>query len=278
MQNLIYFSLALAPIITIILFIYFKDKYKKEPFLLLFFCFLGGMISIIPAIIIEMAVEHIGLDKSDNIWITAIYAIAIVGFFEELVKFLVVRIIVYKHSEFNEPFDGIVYAVMVSMGFAAVENVFYVFYSNTPGTTALIRAFTAVPAHAVFAIIMGYYIGMARFTFSRKRSRYLWKGLIAASLLHGLYDFFLFQRLSVYLTIVSLVILIIAIIFSFRAMKIRQRMSPFKKQLSLHKKLTETHTSDEIALKKLKIFRNIARLKLEKKKAKKDDKPSPEDF
>jgi len=278
MQTLLYTSLALAPIFTIILFIYFKDKYKKEPFRLLFYCFIGGIISIIPPIIIENAVGFIGLDKSDNWIITAIYAIGVVGFIEELSKFFVIRIIVYKNAEFNEPFDGIVYAVLVSMGFAAVENVFYVFNSPTPEITALIRALTAVPAHAVFAILMGFYIGMARFTFKRKRIRYLLQGIIVAVLFHGLYDFFLFQKESIYLSIVALVVLSLAVFLSLRAIKIRQRMSPFKKQLSKHKKLSDTLTKEEMTMKKLRIFKNIAKLRLEKKNAKKGNKPSQEEF
>jgi protease PrsW len=278
MQTLLYTSLALAPIFTIILFIYFKDKYKKEPFRLLFYCFIGGIISIIPPIIIENAVEFIGLEKSDNWVITAIYAIGVVGFIEELSKFFVLRIIVYKNAEFNEPFDGIVYAVLVSMGFAAVENVFYVFNSTTPGITALIRALTAVPAHAVFAILMGFYIGMARFTFKRRRLRYLLQGIFVAVLFHGLYDFFLFQKESIYLSIMALVVLSLAVFLSLRAIKIRQRMSPFKKQLSKHKKLSDTLTKEEMAMKKLRIFKNIAKSKLEKRKSKQGNKPSQEEF
>ena len=77
----------------------------------------------------------------------------------------------YRKKEFDEPFDGIVYAVMVGMGFATVENISYV--SQYGLMTGIMRLFMAVPAHASFAIIMGYFMGKARF--SAKKENFLLK-------------------------------------------------------------------------------------------------------
>jgi RsiW-degrading membrane proteinase PrsW (M82 family) len=70
--------------------------------------------------------------------------------------------VLYNNKNFNEPFDGIVYAVIVSMGFATIENIIYVFQYGF--ATGILRLFTAVPAHAAFGILMGYFLGKAKFT------------------------------------------------------------------------------------------------------------------
>jgi RsiW-degrading membrane proteinase PrsW (M82 family) len=81
---------------------------------------------------------------------------------EELSKFLVVRYFCYPQKRFDEPLDGIVYSVMVSMGFATIENVNYVFTHGY--STAFVRMFLSVPAHATFGVVMGYFIGKAKLT------------------------------------------------------------------------------------------------------------------
>ena len=154
-------SLAIAPIFAIILFVYYRDKFEKEPIHLLIKCFLFGVLSIIPAIIIEIIPGFSDYDVANNIAITVIYAFCFVGLGEEFSKFFFIRIYIYRKKDFNEPFDGIIYAVMVSMGFATAENIFYVI--NGGLSTGFVRMFTAVPAHAAFAIIMGYYVGLAKF-------------------------------------------------------------------------------------------------------------------
>jgi len=104
---------------------------------------------------------------------------------EEGFKFLVFLLLVWNNKEFNEKFDGIVYAVFISLGFAGVENILYVSGDITIG---LSRALTAVPAHALFGVTMGYYYGLARF-YPMERGRYLKKALFWPVLLHGFYDF-----------------------------------------------------------------------------------------
>ena len=223
---LILIALTLGPVVAIIMFIYFKDKYEKEPLGLLLFSFFLGMLSTLPAIGLELLGEAFGFKESSNLLQTAIYAFIVVGFSEEFSKFIFLRWVIFPNKEFNEPYDGIVYAVMISMGFAAVENVMYVMKGGMH--VALLRAFTAVPAHAVFAVIMGYYVGAAKFTFRASRIKYLVIGLLAATLFHGAYDFFLFQQLHGLLAILAFIVLILGIILSFKAIKVNQRLSPFR--------------------------------------------------
>ena len=125
---------------------------------------------------------------------------------------------------FNEPFDGIVYAVMVSMGFAAVENVMYVLQGGMD--VALVRAFSAVPAHATFGIIMGFFMGKAKF--SKNRIMWNFTGLMSAILFHGAYDFFLFINFIPGISIGAFISLIIGIILSKKAIKLHQDISHFK--------------------------------------------------
>ena len=216
--------LAVAPSIAIGLFVYLKDKYEKEPVLLMVKCFFLGVFSIIPPILIELTFQYCGIYISRDIFITLIYAFVAVGFSEELSKFLMLRYGVYKKQAFNEPMDGIVYAVFISLGFATAENIMYV---STGGfTVAILRMFTAVPAHGAFAILMVFFVGKAKFSFHPKT--YMLLGLIVATLVHGFYDFFLFQLNIISLRLVSMGVLLLAIFFSILAIRSHVRNSPFR--------------------------------------------------
>lgn len=106
---------------------------------------------------------------------------------EEIFKFLVLWLYAMRHSEFDEPMDGIVYGVTASLGFATLENILYV--AEGGGTSAFLRAFTAVPGHAFLGAIMGYYAGRAHAAPAAARRALLTRALVIPTLLHGLYDF-----------------------------------------------------------------------------------------
>jgi protease PrsW len=161
----------------------------------------------------------------ENILSISVKAFIIVAFTEEWCKYLMVRYYAYRQPEFDEPFDGIVYAVMVSMGFATIENIGYVMQHGL--ATAIIRMFLSVPAHAGFAILMGYYMGKAKFN---PGSRFLtmMRGLFLAVFFHGAFDFFLFLRdnsliqkniSDIFLVGGAIVIFIIALHFSRKAIR-----------------------------------------------------------
>ena len=141
-------ALSLAPVAIIILYIYVKDKYEKEPKRILISSFLlGAFVSVIITTILYVFFDYfLPLPNETSIWQQFIKAFFIVALIEEFSKYVVVRYFAQPKKAFNEPFDGIVYAVMVSMGFAALENILYV--TNGGYQVALLRAFTAVPAHA----------------------------------------------------------------------------------------------------------------------------------
>src|SRR4030095_1130012 len=188
-------ALALAPGFAIIFYFYLKDEFDREPFKNLLISFGLGILSTIPAALIQIYFESELQHRlrPDSPLFYALYAFLVVGFGEELCKFFMLRSYAYRKMAFNEPFDGIVYSVMVSMGFATLENVFYVMEGGM--STALVRMFISVPAHACFGVIMGYHVGLAKFD-RPNGVRHLATGLIQASIFHGAFDFFLFLQKS----------------------------------------------------------------------------------
>jgi RsiW-degrading membrane proteinase PrsW (M82 family) len=189
---MVLFAVSIAPGIAISLYFFFKDEYNREPRKHVIISFFLGMLSALMAGVIESTALFItGDNGSESILFTALKAFLIVGFTEEWCKYVMVRKYAFPKPEFDEPFDGIVYAVMVSMGFATLENIMYVMEHGL--TTGIARMFLSVPAHASFAVLMGYYLGMARFKQIEKRS-YLLRGVLAATFFHGCFDFFLFLQ------------------------------------------------------------------------------------
>lgn len=182
-----YIILAAAPGLAICILIFYRDLYNKEPLLNLIISFVLGCLSILPAMFFEEAFKSANDGTTAGL---ALFAYGIVGFSEEFSKFLGLRLYSYNQRAFNEPLDGIVYAVMVSMGFATVENILYAIkYQDM--NVVLLRMVLTVPAHATFAIIMGYFVGKAKF--ERKNSFMLMlTGLVGAIFFHGTFDFFLF--------------------------------------------------------------------------------------
>ncbi len=217
-------GLAVAPGAAISLYVYFRDKYEKEPLALLLKSFFAGFFVVIPTAMIEMALfDLFPLDQTVLVN-AAVNNFLFIGLTEELCKYVCLFTIAYPKQDFNEPFDGITYAVMVSMGFATAENIMYVMSGGLH--VALLRIFTAVPAHASFGVLMGYFVGLAKF---KNNSRtMLTLGLATATLFHGAYDFFLTIDSIELIALGALVSLLVGIRLSFKAMRILNEHSPFR--------------------------------------------------
>ncbi|WP_138434392.1 PrsW family intramembrane metalloprotease [Winogradskyella algicola] len=217
---------AIAPIFTIIIYIYFQDKYEKEPVGLLIANFLfGAVVSILIVIILYLITgRFIPITDEYSVWQQFIQAFVVVALSEEFSKYVIVKYFAQPKKAFNEPYDGIIYAVMVSMGFACTENIMYVLQGGYE--TAILRAFTAVPAHATFGILMGYFMGLAKF--SNNRIKLNMAGLFLAVLFHGAYDFFLFIRFIPGISVGAFVSLIIGVLLSRKAIRRHQDNSTFK--------------------------------------------------
>jgi RsiW-degrading membrane proteinase PrsW (M82 family) len=220
-------ALALAPGVAIAIYIYLKDKHEREPLSLLLISFLYGVLSTAITLFISLPLDFIFLINEQNVvhqFGNAFFKVALV---EEFSKFIFIRFILYNNKNFNEPFDGIVYACMVGMGFATLENIIYVFQYGAP--TGFIRIFTAVPAHATFAVLMGYFLGKAKFT-HRKELYYSFLALLIPTAFHGAYDYFWFIAYVPGIWIGAILSLIVALILSSKAIKLHQQSSPFINQ------------------------------------------------
>lgn len=166
--------------------------YNPEPRMKLVISFILGALVVIPAAFIEQAATPY---FNNTISSTAFFAYGVVALTEETGKFLVLRYYAYPKQSFDEPLDGIVYGIMASMGFATIENILYV--SQNGFGTAIIRMFLSVPAHATFAVLMGYYAGKAKFN-PQQSFALLFTGLLIAVFFHGTFDFLLFLQKSPY--------------------------------------------------------------------------------
>ncbi len=217
-------ALAVAPCVALGIFIYWRDKFDKEPIRLLALSFFLGVLSCIPAffggLFLDKWFPTAGMGMTGLFIHTFIY----IGLMEEGSKFLFAVLVPYRRPAFNEPYDGITYAVMVSLGFATFENILYV--SSGGIQVALLRMFTAVPAHVTFGVIMGYFLGLAKF----KNNSFALKmvGLGGAAALHGFYDFSLFSAGQYPLMILGAVLsLVLGLALSLRAIHLHRKNSPF---------------------------------------------------
>jgi RsiW-degrading membrane proteinase PrsW (M82 family) len=229
MNALFLLALAVAPGVAIITYLYLKDKHEPEPLGLLFTSFLYGVASAFVTLFISWPLEAILVFNSQNVihqFGNAFFKVALV---EEFSKFIFIRFILFNNKNFNEPFDGIIYAGMVGMGFATFENILYVFNYGAP--TGFLRMFTAVPAHATFAILMGYYLGIAKFT-KRNQLSNTFMALFIATAFHGAYDYFWFISYIPGIWVGAILSLITAIILSRKAIRLHQQASPFINQQS----------------------------------------------
>ncbi|MEZ4947021.1 MAG: PrsW family glutamic-type intramembrane protease [Cyclobacteriaceae bacterium] len=223
MSLLALLAIAMAPGVAIGVYIYLKDHHEKEPISLLIKSFFYGVFSTFVTLFISGIISQFVTINEVDVSEQAVNAFVIVALVEEFSKFIFVRGILYRNKNFNEPFDGIVYAVMVSMGFATFENIFYVAEGGL--SVALTRMFTAVPAHATFGILMGYFLGKAKF--EHKKSYYAFHALGIATLFHGAYDYFLFISFVPGIWLGAIASLVLGIYLSKKAIKIHQLASPF---------------------------------------------------
>ena len=184
---LLLFGIAVLPVVVLMIYIYRQDKYQKEPLTSLVKAFIGGMAAILLDILIVKGIDALlgNTAIANTVFFTAFLE---AGIPEEFSKFLIFMILIWRDKNFDEYFDGIVYATFIGLGFACVENISYVFSYGFG--TGVVRALLSVPGHFLFGVVMGYFLSMAKFK-TEKRGSYLWSGLLLAMLAHGLFDWLL---------------------------------------------------------------------------------------
>ncbi len=188
MSIILVLTAALLPAILLWLYIWKKDP-QPEPTSWLVKAVVWGVVICIPVSVIEMGIESVMFGVGDNpstLTGTTAMAFLVAALPEELFKLLALWLVLRKNPYFDEHFDGIVYAVCVGLGFAAIENIFYVFSEEEWVTIAISRALLAVPGHYAFAILMGYYYSVYHFVdHSPKVAACILLVPVAA---HGVYD------------------------------------------------------------------------------------------
>ncbi|MBR2067580.1 MAG: PrsW family intramembrane metalloprotease [Solobacterium sp.] len=185
---------AVAPAIFWMIYIYRKDKLEREPISLLIRMVFGGILSAFAAIILEMIVGYIEAFifvnvRMDIVLMTFITAMD-VGIVEECCKYFFLKKFSWKNKNFNYSFDGVVFAVFTSLGFALFENILYVF--NYGIEVAGPRALLTIPAHMTFGVFMGVYYGKAKsyevINNAHQVKKCLRNGVLFAIVTHGIYD------------------------------------------------------------------------------------------
>ena len=229
-------SLTFLPSIVILLFFTLSDKFKEPKGMILTIFFLGFLICLPAGILNELSNKFFfdRLNYSEDLTRSFLGP----AWAEELLKFLILYLIVLKRDEFNEPMDGLVYGVVVSLGFATYENYTYVYewaamiaeekdynLADFSYYIALGRSYSAVPMHGLNGAIMGYYFGMYVFTGERK---YLTLSLILPFLFHGIYNYLSWPNL--------MIIVIVLLIFSlYLHSKLKKKQLIKKKEKELKK-------------------------------------------
>ncbi|MDQ0088142.1 RsiW-degrading membrane proteinase PrsW (M82 family) [Paenibacillus anaericanus] len=185
---MLFFSIgiaAVAPGIALLTYFYLKDKYDSEPLHMVMKMFFLGFLIVLPVMILQRGLE---IWLGDSPFVSAFIISAGV---EEAMKWFVLFHLIYNHTEFDEPYDGIVYAAAISLGFATVENVIFALASQVSVGALLIRALLPVSGHAMFGVMMGYYMGRAKFSTGNRTAKYLLFSLMLPMLWHGVYDWVL---------------------------------------------------------------------------------------
>lgn len=182
---------AIAPVLFMLHFVYVRDRFERDPLWRVLVVYFVSFLTVIPAAWFESVFA--GIEKWGLIGI-AVSAWLIIALSEETVKYWALKLLAVPMKSFNEVYDGILYGVAASLGFATVENILYVFMSEGQGmTVAVLRAVLSVPGHALWGVMMGYYVGLAKFESDpRRKGQLVRQGLWTAVFWHGLYDFFAF--------------------------------------------------------------------------------------
>lgn len=202
MKSILYFILipALLPVVLILRYVYLLDKNEREPLGFVLKIVVLGAVFSIPCAAVErfmMSLIASVYDPAtiDYAWMENTVGVALV---EEFSKWLVLMLFVWKNKNFDYRYDGVVYAVSASLGFAALENILYVISYGTG--VSIGRAIFAIPGHATFGVFMGYWLSRAKnFWLDSKIIRMRICKLFSLAipmLIHGAYDFLLSEQVA----------------------------------------------------------------------------------
>lgn len=188
-------TVAIAPGLALFSYLYLRKQIAKEPSRSLFHTFLYGAIMTFPILFIQHVFEE------ENVFLSEFLRnVVFTSGLEEFFKWFVLLYTIYRHVEFEDAYDGILYGASISLGFATVENVLYLLTFGTE--IAILRALLPVSSHALFGVVMGYYIGRAKFAVKSNKRKFVFLAFLAPFSLHFIYNFIAaFHNLTIYLMI-----------------------------------------------------------------------------
>ena len=216
MDSWLIFIIALAPGLFWLWFFYKQDCYEPEPLSLVAKMYFLGMVAAAIALFLENIIVPFIPD--------VLFPVLAVPVTEELAKFTMVVLFVYRDAEFDEPMDGIVYATATALGFATLENLLYVLPVQSLSSLVVsgtFRAILSVPGHALFAVFWGFALGIAKFRPPGKKAGIVAAGLILAIAVHGFFNLLL--DLS-YSGLAFLFLLILPVIWWIAEKRIRKAL------------------------------------------------------
>ena len=210
-----YIPLLIAPAIFLLLILPAAKAMEKKSWQLFSSSYFFGLLAAIPMIVVFYYIKHYWLEHAASIRRILFFAFAVVGFLSELFKFLILRYKYITNDALTKPFDGILYAIMISLGYATVANVFFFFEWDYTELKSVVLY--SIPfANVLTGIILGFFIGMGKF---RKPSFIdSITGLGAAIFFQGFYNFCLFSEDYLLLSLVAVGTLIICIMLSVKSL------------------------------------------------------------
>lgn len=220
-MNQILLYLSVLPSIIFGIYLYKKDTVEKEPFYLLAILFVLGVLSAVLTVILSLGLDRLfpilastSEDGYFKLFISIYIGVAVI---EEGFKWIFLRLCTWKNKNFTHIYDALIYATFVSLGFATIENILYVFSYGL--LIAIVRAILSVPGHVFFGVFMGYYYGLAKQAQVNNNKKLLTKNIILSIvipiLLHGTFDYCLLADNIIFLFI-YMVFVVLLYIFSFK--------------------------------------------------------------
>jgi RsiW-degrading membrane proteinase PrsW (M82 family) len=221
MNYLTYIAAGLPPATALVLYGYLVLRNNKRFGLLLIKSYFAGMLGTVVLLLSFYISSSAGMAKFSSLYDTLLYSFLIVGFASELGKFLVLRFFVISKPEVDTPIHGITFSVMTALGFSTISVLFFLFdiYESKPPYPTNMYLLLSAPSNIIFAIIMGFFLGIGKFMESR--FIYSLAGLLAASFFNGLFKFCLISHDYKLLNIFAFGSAIIIVILIIKAINFR---------------------------------------------------------
>lgn len=193
-QNIVTFILVIIPIILIMWYINERDNKEKEPLILIVIMILLGIISVCLSRwvwkLIIINIPEIKEEIASRDWyVRILISYGQIGFIEETIKYIILNILIYRNKNYDYMYDGIVYSVALSLGFALMEGIEYGMKTNL--IVSLVRSILTIPMHTVYGVMMGYYMSKGKIDNNNRVMYYRYVGLILPIFIHGTSDYML---------------------------------------------------------------------------------------